>query len=105
MAVPKGWKSSRAQNVNGDIPLPDLMGGDYLFQDFWAVGPTVRASSGDRALGDAELYYYAKTRGFIAEPWEFEVLIAMSRAFIDGQNLGANEFALSPMEIEEQEHG
>lgn len=56
-------------------------------------------------MGDAapvtwlDLWAYGQATGAVSEPWEYEALQAMSRAYLDGIEHGKNHFARSPLEI------
>ena len=48
----------------------------------------------------SDLWTYGQATGAIDEPWEYEALQAMSRAYLDGYQHGKSHFAISPMEME-----
>jgi hypothetical protein len=81
------------------VPYVELEAGGYLLEALFVVGPASRSAMGEAAqITWLDLWAYGQTTGAVTEPWEYETLMAMSRAYLDGLEHGKNHFALSPLE-------
>lgn len=58
---------------------------------------------GDRTpLTWPELWAFGQATQTITEPWEYEALAAMSRAYLEGWRHGENPLAIAPSELEQE---
>ena len=74
-------------------PLPEITVGGYLKDAFLSLG-----MARDGALSWQEIESFSRLTGDISEPWEAHTVRAMSIAYLDGQRLGEDPLAISPME-------
>lgn len=75
--------------------------GEYLLDVLFTVGPTEFRGSDECPITWAELLAYGSVTGAISEPWEYEAVMAMSRAYFSAKNEGRNVFCIPPVEREE----
>lgn len=80
-------------------PLVDLPAGQYLLDALLQAGPSkIAAMGGEGPLAWLDLWAYAQATQAVSEPWEFEALSRMSRAYVEGRQTGANPFGIAPVD-------
>jgi len=84
-------------DVGRKPPLVTLAAGQYLLDALMEAGPAKHdPMGGERPLEWIDLWAYSQTTRAVTEPWEFEALIRMSRAYVEGKVKGANPLAKAP---------
>lgn len=84
--------------MRGDpIPEVPVTAGAYLFDALISAGLCTWGAMGDpMPLSWAEIWAFGQATRAVSEPWEFETLAEMSRAYVAGLHLGRDEFADPP---------
>ncbi|MFP4239515.1 MAG: hypothetical protein ACLFRZ_09435, partial [Rhodosalinus sp.] len=78
-------------------PLVPLSAGQYLLEALIEAGPSKHdAMGGETALTWLDLWAYGQATQAVTEPWEFEALSRMSRAYVEGKMKGAHPLAKPP---------
>lgn len=71
--------------------------GEYLLDALISAGPCTWGPMGDAMpLSWLDLWAFGQATRAVSEPWEFETLHEMSRAFVSGLALGKSQFADPP---------
>lgn len=65
------------EDVLGGIPSPELEG-RYFIDVLFAVGP----AHADRPISEGDLEPYERRRGIEFHPWQAELLVRMSQAYL-----------------------
>lgn len=82
------------------MPYVKLKVGAYLLDTLFVVGPHSLSAMGEPILLSwSDLVAYAQATGAVGEPWEFETLHEMSRAYLEGRKHGESHFAIAPLEL------
>lgn len=76
-----------ARGINPETP------GQYLLQALWDVGPSRWVDGSEHAVLWSELAAYASITHKIAEPWELNTVMSMSKAYV------AEKAARDPLRI------
>ena len=84
--------------MGGPRGIADDIPGHYLMQSLWAVGPS-DPNTGGPILWQ-ELEAYANVSGKLQEPWEFEAVMSMSKAYVQEKTAGVNPFRIAPVDRE-----
>lgn len=79
------------EEVLGEIEAPRISGGEYLIETLFAVGP-VRAEG---PLYEEHLQAWERRRGIELAPWEADLLLDLSRAYLTEMH-DAREWATLP---------
>jgi hypothetical protein len=80
-------------------PLVTLKAGQYLLDALMEAGPSKQdAMGGEGPLGWIDVWAYGQATQAIAEPWEFEALSRMSRAYVEGKIKGTHPLGIAPMD-------
>jgi hypothetical protein len=68
-------------------------------ETLFEVGPLSRSAMGELApVSWLDFWAYGQATKAVDEPWEYEVLMKMSRAYLAGFQHGKNHFAISPLD-------
>lgn len=85
------------------IPTVDVGSGEYLMEALFRAGPCTSGMNGPVPLTWLEVWAYGQATGGVAEPWEHEMLIDMSRAYLEGLSLGKDVLAIPPIEAAQRQ--
>lgn len=96
------WPHSRQKQIEiegkqPNIPEPDA--GGYLLQAFFEAGAFVITGMGRVPLDWPTLHAYAQATGAISEPWEYQALTRMSRAYLEEIEAAKNPLRREPASI------
>ena len=79
------------------LRLVQLDAGEYLLDALVKAGLCGWSPMGDpEPLSWLDLWAFGQATRDVSEPWEYEALAEMSRAFVAGLVLGRNEFSDPP---------
>ena len=78
---------------------PEIDGG-YLLDALFAVGPTEWRQGEEIPVSWSELRAYGQATGVLSEPWEYEAVSAMSRAYFRAKQEGKDVHCIPPVERE-----
>lgn len=79
------------EEILGEIPSPEL-DTRYLIDVLFAVGP----SKADGPISEAELEPYERRRGIQFPPWQAELLVEMSQAYLSETRAAEKQDAPPP---------
>jgi hypothetical protein len=74
------------------IPSPDVPEGMYLADILFAIGPT----RGDGPLYEEHLQPWETRRGIELDPWQADIILELSRAYLSESHAAREYNALSP---------
>ena len=92
----------RMNEVGRSLGLPDLNAGGYLLEALFQVGPMSQTQMGEAPLNWQELALYGHATQALSEPWEYQALFDMSRAYMAARRSGENPFSISPVDQKAQ---
>ena len=88
------------KRIGREIPVVEVEAGRYLLDILFRVGPGwASGMGGETPLPWSELLAYAQATGAISEPWEFEALSAMSRAYVAARADGGSVLSIAPADL------
>lgn len=79
------------EQVLGEIPLPEIYGGEYLVAVLFRIGPIRK----EEPISDEDIGHWERRRGVELAPWEADILVEMSRAYMS-QMHAASKMAAPP---------
>lgn len=62
----------------GYVPQPDIEAGQHLVDALFKIGP----AHAEAALNEGDLEPYERRRGIQFEPWQAELIVEMSKAYL-----------------------
>lgn len=74
--------------------------GEYLLDVLFKVGPTQWRQGEESAISWQELAAYGQATGNLQEAWEYEAVMAMSRAYFRAKQEGKDIHCIPPVERE-----
>lgn len=74
------------------IPQPEIEAGQHLIDALFKIGP----SHTDEPLNEGDLEPYERRRGIEFEPWQAELLVEMSKAYLHETHQARNPGAECP---------
>lgn len=78
-------------------PLPELEAGDYLLDELFTFGPYKKGPMGDIQARDwVDVWAFHKATGRVPKAWEREILLKMSREYVEGLNIGLSPLGIPP---------
>lgn len=80
------------EEVLGHVPAPSVPEGMYLTEILFAVGPT----RGDGPIYEEHLQAWEQRRGISLHPWQADILVDLSRAYLAEMHAARGWNALSP---------
>lgn len=72
--------------------------GEYLLNALFEVGPTEYRGGDEGPISWAELLAYGQATQALVEPWEFEAVMSMSRAYFRAKIDGKEVHAMMPVD-------
>lgn len=80
------------QEFVGEAPTPPVDGGEYLLDVLFRVGPI----KGDMSITEGDLEPWERRRGIELTPWQAELLVDLSQAYMHESHLARDWSALCP---------
>lgn len=80
------------EEVLGSVEAPEVKGGNYLLDIFFKVGPI----RGDGPLYEEHLEAWERRRGIELRPWQADLLMEMSQAYLAASHDARDYNALPP---------
>jgi hypothetical protein len=74
--------------------------GEYLLDAFFRVGPTEWRQDQEGPISWAELQAYGIATQRLVEPWEYEAVMAMSKAYLRAKIEGKDVHCIAPVDRE-----
>jgi len=91
------------QREKRSLPVVNITGGQHLLDALFKLGPVRSGDMGGRSTVDwRELHAFGQATGRLSEPWEYELLMEMASAYLEGNNLGRDPLSYSPVEMVSQ---
>ena len=75
--------------------------GQYLLDALFAVGPTDWTGDREGPITWQELRAYGEATAALAEAWEYEAVMAMSRAYFRAKQEGRDVHCIAPVDRED----
>ena len=97
---PKPHKDTRLKMYGGEaIGIERGLDGEYLLDALFTVGPTDYRGGEESPVTWAELLAYGQATGAVSEAWEYEAVMAMSKAYFRAKREGAEGvFVIAPVD-------
>ena len=76
----------------GRVPMPQVDGGLYLIDLLFRIGPI----KGEMPLNEGDLEPWERRRGIELAPWQAELIVDMSQAYLKHMHCAKQMSALSP---------
>lgn len=85
-------------DARGELPpLPELEFGEYLIDELFAFGPYRKGAMGDIQAKDwVDVWAFHKATGRLIHEWERELVLKMSRDYVEGLNIGLSPLGIPP---------
>lgn len=80
------------EDVLGRVPMPEVDAGMFLIDLLFQVGPI----KGEMPLTEGDLEPWERRRGIELSPWQAELVVEMSQAYMKHMHAGKEISALSP---------
>lgn len=84
--------------TDDDLGMPPLPASEHMFNTFIELGPCRDTGMGPEPWGWQDLDAFSRTTLRISEPWEFETLVRMSRAYIHEFQTATSMLTIPPTE-------
>ena len=78
--------------------MPELSVGQYMADAFMDLGLTKASATGEFPLDWLDVWAYSQAAQTVSEPWEFRLLINMSRGYLRAKQDGEGLLAIPPMD-------
>jgi hypothetical protein len=89
-AIEKSGHDYRLPKIDDEI--------EYFINVFLDAGPSNQTPMGEVPLDWPSILAFAITTYRIAEPWEFQTIIDMSRGYVSAKQQGAKDLAVAPVD-------
>lgn len=99
--MPDTWQETRAAYLNRlgkPLGLPDIHAGQYLLDAMWRLRPSRNNGWGEVPTDWDQIAPFAAATKAISEPWEFDAIYDMCRAYCEGKADGKNPLSRPPTE-------
>lgn len=82
-------------------PLPPIEWGEYLVEILFKRGPVMSGAMGPVSMSDVDLRAYQDNSGVELLPWEIDLLLRLSREYLDESQKASKHFAPAPWSADE----
>ena len=100
-AKPEKHNDTRLQMLGKAVGIEAGIEGEYLLNALFTVGPSQWRGREESAVEWSELLAYGKATRAVSEAWEYEAVMAMSRAYLQAKREGKDIHAMAPVDRED----